>query len=644
MKYVTCPLGTVHSTKSMTATRNDPPHSIEARLCVAVAAFALSLSPVVSAQVRAQQGSISQPVVQALPSRESLQLQSALSRLAVEPRNVPALVDAGNSARAMGDYEAAIGFFRRAEQIEASNPRVKAGLAAALVMSGDPFGAIPLFDSAVAAGADPLSVAADRGLAYDLVGQPDTAQQYYRQALGRDKSVATSRRLAISLAISGREREVEEVLLPLLKDQDKAAWRARAFSLAMLGKTKQAVKITETLLPPTLAKGIVPYLEYMPRLTAAQKAAAANLGQFPRASEIGRDDPRVALFKPRTPTRTTQVAAAGEALTPRGRALGSEQPAAPRSGEDRRRAQAAEKARREAERRASRVKPPEVRPERTPSAPSEPVLASASQEAPTQSPAEILANATPARTARRELPPANAAREPEAPAQRPSEIFDRAAQLASGQNPAPQRPAVAQTASPSASTAMPSPSPAQGAAQSPAPVAQPRSAPGFDLASISNRAAASAPASAAQTTSRTPVSAPAPAAAEPAPQFGALFGDLGAPSVTAAPKAGAVDITKIEAPREEPPPSHPSRIWVQLGIGQNLSALAFDWRKFTRQAPDAFKGLEGHVSQMNQTNRLLAGPFESRSRANTFLKELGEAGFEGPYVWTSPAGQVVDKL
>jgi hypothetical protein len=83
---------------------------------------------------------------------------------------------------------------------------------------------------------------------------------------------------------------------------------------------------------------------------------------------------------------------------------------------------------------------------------------------------------------------------------------------------------------------------------------------------------------------------------------------------------------------------------VQLGVGRNKSALATDWKKLSRQAAAAFKGREPSVSDMGQTNRMLAGPFDSAAEANKFVAALHEAGIDGPYVWTSPAGQVVDAL
>ncbi len=103
-------------------------------------------------------------------------------------------------------------------------------------------------------------------------------------------------------------------------------------------------------------------------------------------------------------------------------------------------------------------------------------------------------------------------------------------------------------------------------------------------------------------------------------------------------KPGAVTPPKPAAP------SHPSRIWVQLATGRDKAALGFDWRKLTRDDPEVFKGRKPQVSAFGQSTRLLTGPFASQAQATAFLAQLRKAGVSGAYVWTSPAGQVVDAL
>jgi hypothetical protein len=83
---------------------------------------------------------------------------------------------------------------------------------------------------------------------------------------------------------------------------------------------------------------------------------------------------------------------------------------------------------------------------------------------------------------------------------------------------------------------------------------------------------------------------------------------------------------------------------VQLGIGQKLSALNHDWRRLEKANSAVFKGQKPYSARLNQTNRLLTGPFASQKEANRFIADLQKAGISGPYIWTSPAGEVVDEL
>lgn len=536
------------------------------------------------------------------------------------------MVSAGGAAKAMGDHEAAIGFYRRALQVAPKDVRVKAGLAGALVQSGDPYAAIPLFEQAEAGGAKIASLAADKGLAYDLVGDPASAQRYYRVVLANGENAEVRRRLAISQAISGDRKAMETTLAPLLQQQDKAAWRSRAFALAILGKIEESTKITDTILPKSIAQGISPFLSYMPRLTAGQQAAAANLGRFPRASEIGRDDPRNAQVA-RTAVSGARVATIDRSLIPQGTALGR----AVATTESERAAKPEAKPAAKAPK-TQRVAPPEPRPERT-------VLGEAG---PTSPPAPAVPAASGS------LPNASSAPSPT--------IVPRAASLAPAAS-APATPAAVPQA-----PAQPAPAPREmGFSEPPRSVLGTGPAPGFDLATLPSAVLA------ASEGRRLPASSVAEA-----------FGDLGLPVIEAAPASGAVDIrairpAKVEvpakaeanapgsksgvkvqrggkaqaakaAPPKPVPPSHPSRIWVQIGVGQNKAAMEYDWRKLARKYPDVFRNRKANVSDMGRTNRMLIGPFASMKEANAFLAALKKVDIPGPHVWTSPAGQVVDAL
>lgn len=237
-----------------------------------------------------------QAVVQPLPPPESAQLNEALRTLSRDPQSLPALLSAGQASLALDDPETALGFFHRAQAIAPQDGKVKAGLAGVLVRRQQPIEALQLYAEAEQTGVAMAPFAAERGLAYDLVGDNARAQDEYRRALTLGDDANVLRRLALSQAISGDQRGSEATLLPLLERTDLASYRTRAFALAVLGKSDEAVSIAETMLPARISGRLAPYLRYMPRLTRAQQAAAGNLGAFPSAGDIGRDAPAILAY------------------------------------------------------------------------------------------------------------------------------------------------------------------------------------------------------------------------------------------------------------------------------------------------------------------------------------------------------------
>lgn len=513
------------------------------RAMVAVCAMGLAGLP---------HSAMAQPVVQPIPGGASQSLNSALTRLARDPRDLSALINAGNAALSVGDVDAAVGFFTRADQLSPNNMRVKAGLAGALVRSENPYDAIPLFAEADKAGVLDPGLISDRGLAYDLVGDNANAQRYYRQSLAASASDETLRRLALSQAIAGNRAGMEATLAPLLQKQDQGAWRTRAFALAILRQPEEAVAIANRTMPTNLASGIAPYLRYMLRLTPAQQAAAANFGRFPRAAEIGQDDPRVARY-----ASTRQVAAAAPASSPA--------PVAAERGKSRQGKQA----------NSTRV------------------AAAAPATVPVAAP-------TPVRSAPPEPMPAR-----------------QAADLPSNSQVAPA------AAAPVSAPAAPQPAPEPTV---PAPVAAPQPAP------------------------RQVVAVPTVQTPRKPKRVADAFADFAEPTGSVAPAPGAVDVRKIKAkpkpkpkPVEPPKPVHPSRIWVQVGIGRDTKALGFTWRRLVKENPAVFRGQSPSISDLGRTNRLLAGPFSTQAAADSFLAKLRKADVDA-FGWTSPDGQAVEDL
>ena len=200
--------------------------------------------------------------------------------LASDPKDFDALIGAGKAALELGDAQAAAGFFARADEQNPRSPLPQAGMGAVSVANGDPQAALPYFKRAQQLGASVASFACDRGLAYDLMGQQAQAQAEYRLALsGRDSDEAR-RRLALSLAVSGDQAGALQVLAPLSATGDSGVPRVRAFVLALTGDSNSAIRAINAVMPGTSA-GVAPMLQRLPSLSAAQKAAAVNLGVFP---------------------------------------------------------------------------------------------------------------------------------------------------------------------------------------------------------------------------------------------------------------------------------------------------------------------------------------------------------------------------
>ncbi|MEE4152688.1 MAG: SPOR domain-containing protein [Erythrobacter sp.] len=281
---------------------------------MASALLALSLTTHTSAQ----------PVVQPLPSGEVQRLNRALLELAKRPRDLAALLEAGNAAIEVNDLEAASGFFQRAREVDGASALADLGLARVALRQGQPVAALALIDQARTKGAPTRQVLAERGLAYDMVGQQQRAQADYRGIPDYDQDPLIIRRLAISYAIEGRLAEFERTLRPQIERRDPAAFRTRTFGLAIMGEDARAVAILEAVMPARLANELSPYLDVMPRLTPAQQAAAANLGIFPSPADIGRDSADILQFAAAQAQAQAQAQAGPAAATGRIAAAPSE--------------------------------------------------------------------------------------------------------------------------------------------------------------------------------------------------------------------------------------------------------------------------------------------------------------------------------
>jgi Flp pilus assembly protein TadD len=223
--------------------------------------------------------------VQQNPYREDAgtALTRHLRTLSEQPRSLSALMGAGKAALDLGDPQAALTFFARAEEIAPRDGRVKAGMGSAFIAMEQPRTALRLFSEAAGLGIPEYEFAGDRGLVHDLAGDPRRAQADYSLALSRREDDEVRRRLALSLAISGERDKALATIDAQLRRQDRAAWRTRAFILALAGDARGATQVAQSTMPAQAAE-LQPFFARLSSLSPAQRAMAVHFGHFPEGA------------------------------------------------------------------------------------------------------------------------------------------------------------------------------------------------------------------------------------------------------------------------------------------------------------------------------------------------------------------------
>lgn len=638
------------------------------------------------------------------PGGAAAELRSRLTQLAANPSSVPALIDAARASIDVGDASAALAFYSRANQLSPRNPRVKMGLASVNLRLGNPETALLLFGEAVQLGAAVSEIAADRGLAHDLLGQPARAQQDYLLALRGREHPETRRRLAVSLAISGQRDAALRLLDEQVRQNDRAGLRTRALVLALSGDATAASTAARSAVPPAAAQSMVSFFQRMAGLTPAQMASAAHLGRFP--INAGSGTIRTASTGRRSPAPDQGALAFAGTGGPGGTLASSRLSIAPTG---------------------TGAGALDVR--RRPGAAATPVrFTSPNSGAPrTQTASAAPASATPARA----VSPTEAGRPSGAWSEAASQatFSTAAAPLASIIQPHPLQPlrrtaTVVRITSPGASsapavTAQPS---RQLAAATPpaAPVVAPAvsAAPATRQATPGVAAAAGATTASVQVAGLQPIiatpSQSTPSQAQPAnapitnfaawnlaaPQTAVAPQTVAAPQAAAAPQVAVSPPRMIEPPRAAPGPARPgfsdviaavaalptdnefgaavasttpgrspalsaprrgtgaaaagaqnasasravasARIWVQLATAAR-AALPDEFSRLRRRAPELFQGRSAHAAPMGGNSRLLVGPFASATDARAFVNRLNQSEIQS-FSWTSAAGQQVERL
>jgi Flp pilus assembly protein TadD len=599
---------------------------------------------------------------------------SALTRhlrsLADNPRSLHALMGAATAALELGDPQAAITFFARAEEIAPRDPRIKAGFGSAFLQMEQPQSALKFFMDARSLGIAESSIAGDRGLAYDLLGDPKQAQQDYRLALRVKNDPEIERRLALSLAITGDKAGAMAAIHNQLQRQDRAAWRTRAFVLALTGDSAAATQAVRSVMPASAA-AMQPFLTRLPTLDAAARAKAVHFGHMPMGAGT-----QLAQATPVAPVAAPPPAQAGQPDT-RQPALGGRAAPPPAAGN------AVPASSRTSVARADDRPQPRRQsgtPMRSPS-PGHPTLGAAqpAERKPEPAPTRIAA-ATP-----REAQP-----DPEPSRAGPTQLTGSAAAPAA---PNPSPPAIVPTppepqpmptlnqAPSSTASAPPAPPPSPAAEPFGPPVpADVRAAPPPAAAPVETVARpeprieapppASAPAPQSQLAARTPEASPKPSAEAPArsdapkPETNLAFADVikaieglptdaaatqpaQRPSITArkpaepAP-AEAAPAPKVEDVAAEPAGAAPTRHWVQIASAPD-NLVDHEYRRLKRKHPSLLSDKEGYRTPMGQSNRVLVGPFDSEDAAKAFVGELKKDRLTA-IAWTSSEGHGVDKI
>ena len=539
------------------------------------------------------------------------QLRAAMRRISLNPSDADAMADAGNAALALGDANAALNFFTRANTLRPGNSRIVAGLATATVRTENPFEALRLFDQAVSLGANERAIALDRALAYDLLGNFGRAQQDYKLARTASTSDDLIIRQAVSLSLAGQKDAADAMLLPLLQPNSATAWRARAFMLAARGDLRESTKVAQGFMDASSVLRIERFFRLMPSLTDAQKAAAIHLGHFPTGQAVGQDSEqvrRIASTLPQAP-----VVSGDNRLIPSGTALGPK--AAPS--------------------RDSKTMAPKPDRKRVQKAPEQ-------KEIPA-----IVANIPEAQKL-----PKTATSQPGTATVRGKLEEAKSSQIASVSNNAPTPAAITVAPTPAVITPAPTPAPTT-AVITPAPATvivpavitlQPSQSSG---ATIEPPPAAQAPAVAVQA----PEPAPAAPAASSRFDLGAIVEAIDIPESEQRPSQVPVDLKKLKpvvkvdpklAAKAKAEKEHPARFWVQIATG-NADALGFDYRKLSKTYAALLKSRNAFTAKWGRTDRLLVGPFANQNAAKKWESDFKKAGGVA-FIWKSEIGEVVNPL
>ncbi|QIK96587.1 hypothetical protein G7076_09200 [Sphingomonas sp. HDW15A] len=525
-------------------------------------------------------------------------LADSMRTLAKEPKNMTALIAAGRASLDLGDYQAAAGFFGRAEESYPQSPMPKIGMGATMTMSGDPAGALTHFSRAAALGAPPSMLALDRGMAYDLLGQQAQAQAQYRMALAGVQADEARRRLALSLAISRDIKGAAATIEPLLTRRDRESIRVNAFILALAGDREGARRTIDAAMPGTGAQ-FEPFFRLLPVLRPNEKAAAVHLGEFPKDAAQ-----RYATAQPISSSPVLSVGNTNQPIVSQPVRTANAQP--------------------------KKQQPAKIQPKRVEVA-----------QAPRRAEKQVEPINTWVASIRPSLDPSRYAS-----SRRPRTSAASAETNSAGGSADPEpRPAA-----PSFSVAAAEPTPASPARDEPTveTIDLPASAGGeaaTEQASNDPARDPLSPGAGPEIDSPKPAFSIASAEPPPAPRPKLEIETPPPPKPKIEPASRTAEKAKPSKPKESAPDlGTKGTYWVQLAGSGNKTMMASEFKRIRSKNPELFKAHPGHVTAGKDYFRLLVGPFDSAPEAHAYVTKLDKAGIDS-FTWTrNPAQIKIEKL
>jgi Flp pilus assembly protein TadD len=191
--------------------------------------------------------------------------------LEAQPRNVAALVQAGNAEAALGDRIAADDSYKRALAISSSDVGARLGLAKLMIRDNLPGAEAALRQILTSAPRNAI-VLTDLGYVLDLQERHAEAQMYYQQAIALDPTRISSRTdLALSLALSGHAEQAEQMFRDITANASATQKVRLDFAVAQVlaGHDKDAAVTLANELTPEEAQSALQGLEQLRPATKA---------------------------------------------------------------------------------------------------------------------------------------------------------------------------------------------------------------------------------------------------------------------------------------------------------------------------------------------------------------------------------------